>query len=75
MESTDEHAKKIINRYEEIWMGLDGVTSVGLGKTAEGAASIIISLEQDTPSTRDIFPVEIEGIPLQFKICGKTEPL
>lgn len=74
MDSSHEKAKMIINRYGEIWMGLDYVTSVGIGKTDEGHTSIIISLEKDNPSTRDIFPAEIEDIPVQFKISGTITP-
>ena len=65
----------IITRYGEIWMGLDSVTSIGVGKTDEGKPSIIISLEKDIPATRDVFPAEIEGVPVQFKISGPTETL
>ncbi len=73
MDSSHNKAKVIIERYREIWMGLDNVTSIGIGKTNEGRTAIVISLEKDNPSTRDIFPVEIEDTPVKFKISGKME--
>ncbi|TVR70458.1 MAG: hypothetical protein EA408_11185 [Marinilabiliales bacterium] len=75
MENSDEQAKMIISRYGEIWMGLDSVTSIGVGKTDEGKTTIIISLEKDIPATRDVFPAEIEGVPVQIRISGTTKPL
>ncbi len=74
MDSSHNKAKKIIERYGEIWMGMEYITSVGIGKTDEGDTAIVISLEKDNPSTRDIFPAEIEDIPVRFKISGTITP-
>ncbi len=68
-------AKKIINRYEQIWMGLKNVSSIGTGKTSEGRLCIVISLSGDDPKTRRIFPAEIEGIPVEVRIIGKVDTL
>ncbi len=73
MDSTIRHAGDIIKRYKEIWMKLEHVTGVGTGKARDGRICIIISLENDEASTRDIFPAEIEGVPIEIKISGKID--
>ncbi len=75
MESSVRKAGKIVSRYEQIWMGLKNVSSVGTGKTSEGKLCIVISLSRDDPATRNIFPVEIEGIPVDVRISGKVDAL
>jgi len=75
MESSLRKAKKIVRRYEQIWMGLKNVSGVGTGKTREGKLCIVISLSRDDPATRNIFPVEIEGIPFEIRISGKIDAL
>jgi hypothetical protein len=61
---------KIKKLYEEIWLELDNVTAVGSGKTKDGRICLVISLNCDDPATRDIFPREIEDIPIEFRISG-----
>ncbi len=56
-------------------MGLKIVSGVGTGKTREGKLCIVISLSRDDPATRNIFPVEIEGIPIEIRIIGKVDAL
>ena len=73
MENAKRHAGDIINRYRDIWMKIEHVTGVGTGKARDGRICIIISLESDEASTRDIFPAEIEGVPIEIKISGKID--
>ena len=75
MESSLRKAGKIVSRYEQIWMGLKNVSAVGTGKTREGKLCIVISLSRDDPYTRNIFPAEIEGIPVDVRISGKVDAL
>ncbi len=67
-------AKKIKKLYEEIWLELDNVTAVGSGKTKDGRICLVISLSHDDPVTRNIFPREIEDIPIEFRISGEMKP-
>ncbi len=73
MDSSFRKATEIKDRYEVVWMGLKNVTSVGTGKTRDGKSSIVISLAIDDPETKSIFPVEIEDIPIEFRISGDID--
>ena len=66
-------AGEVKNRYSQIWMGLDCVTAVGTGITSNGKPGIIISMEKEDTATRNIFPPEIEGIPVEVKITGEID--
>jgi hypothetical protein len=67
-----EKASKIREMYEQIWLGLDKVTAVGTGKTADGRICIVISLSSDDPDTTNMFPPEIEDVPIEFRVTGET---
>ena len=73
MDNLTKKAGKIINRYKKIWMGLENVSAVGIGKTCDGIPCIIISLSRDDPATREIFPLEIEDIPIEFMVSGTID--
>jgi hypothetical protein len=64
---------KIKRIYEDIWLGLDKVTAVGTGMTKDGRPALIISLSSDDQATKDIFPAQVEGIPIEFRISGEPE--
>ena len=74
METSIQKACKIKKIYEKIWLDIENVTGVGTGKSKDGRICLVISLAKDEPSTRDIFPVEIEGIPVEFRITGEIKP-
>ncbi len=74
MENLQNKAERIKKTYSDIWLGLDHVAAVGTGTTNDNQICIVISLEEDDESTRNIFPKEIEDIPVEFKITGKLEP-
>ncbi len=73
MKNSIKKALKIRKRYEKIWMGLENVTAVGAGKTKEGKPCIVISMLKEDPATRDIFPQEIEDVPIELIIIGKID--
>lgn len=75
MDHSIQKAKEIKELYEKIWLGLDNVTAVSIGKNPAGYPCIIISLEKDDEFTRDIFPAEIEGIPVEIRISGRISSL
>lgn len=54
-------------------MGLERVTAVGTGITSNGKPGIIISLDKEDSATRNIFPPEIEGVPVEVRIAGKID--
>jgi hypothetical protein len=66
-----ERLMKIKSIYEGIWLELDKVTAVGTGRTRDGRPALIISLSSDDQPTKDIFPAEVEGIPIEFRITGE----
>ncbi len=68
-----DKAAQLKKIYGKIWLGLDKVTAVGTGRTRDGRTGIIISLSSDDQATRDIFPPEIEDVPIEFRITGKTQ--
>jgi hypothetical protein len=68
-------ASEVKNRYEKIWMGIENVTSVGTGITSKGKPGIIISLERDEATVRNIFPPELEGVQLEIVISGNIDSL
>lgn len=75
MEDSVSKATGIIKLYEKLWLELENVTGVGTGKTKEGRTCLVISLSEDNQATRDIFPAEIEGIPVEFRISGEIDML
>lgn len=75
MTNSVNKAEELIKRYKHIWMGLENVTGVGKGKTKDGRTSIVISLSKDDPATRNIFPAEIEGLPIEIRISGEINAL
>ncbi len=75
MSSSLKKAEEIIKRYEQIWMGLENVTGIGTGKTNDGRTCLVISMAKDDRPTRDLFPVEIEGLPVEVRISGEFNAL
>jgi hypothetical protein len=75
MSNSSKKAKKIIDRYKMIWMTIDNVTSVGTGKTDDGRVCLIISLSEDNEATKELFPAEIEDLPVQFRISRQPDAL
>ena len=71
MEKPDNKAAEVINLYRAIWLGLEHVTGVGLGKSDDGRTCIVISLSEANTATMDIFPAEIEGIPVECRVTGE----
>lgn len=75
MTNSVNKAEELIKRYKHIWMGLENVTGVGKGKTKDGRTCIVISMTKDDPATRNIFPLEIEGLPIEIRISGEINAL
>ena len=75
MSNPAEKAKKIINRYKMIWMKLEHVTSVGTGKKDDGSVCLVITLSEDSQATKEIFPAEIEDLPVEFRIGSQPDAL
>jgi hypothetical protein len=73
MDSAMIKAFEIRERYEKIWMALENVTAVGTGMTSDGRTGIIISMEKDDIVTKNIFPPEIEGVPVELRISGNID--
>jgi hypothetical protein len=68
-------ALRIKKIYEQIWLELENVSAVGTGTTENGRTCLVISLVSDDPVTKDIFPREIEDIPIHFKVSGEMDAL
>ncbi|MFP4366476.1 MAG: hypothetical protein ACLFQA_05220 [Bacteroidales bacterium] len=75
MTNSVNKADELIKRYRNIWMGLENVNGIGKGKTKDGRYCIVISMVKDDPATRNIFPAEIEGLPVEVRISGEINAL
>lgn len=61
-----EEVKKIKKKYEELLLGVKGVTGVGLN------GSIIVYVEKVTPELRQVIPRQLESIPVRIEESGKV---
>jgi hypothetical protein len=74
MESAIKRAEKVKNRYAEQWLGINGVTAIGIGKV-EDKVSIIISVDRNRELIETQIPVQVEGIPVKIKQTGRIVAL
>jgi hypothetical protein len=79
-----EQVKEIKKRHEDELMSKANVIGVGIGFRQEGGLqteelALVIMVEQKLPvsqlATRDLIPVEIEGVPIDVQEVGKIRPL
>ncbi len=75
MDEAMDKVRKIKSIYEDIWLELEKVTAVGTGRAKDGRTALVISLSSDDKATKDIFPAEVEGIPIEFRVTGEAEAL
>jgi len=68
------HATDVLTRHAEKLMRMRGVMSVGLGRTADGGAAIVIGVENPLAVPENI-PAEIEGVPVVIQDVGRPDAL
>lgn len=63
--------REVTARHAEELMALPGVVSVGIGRTEEGVAIIVVGLEREAPSARRGLPEQIDGFEVRAEIVGR----
>jgi pentose-5-phosphate-3-epimerase len=66
-----EKVKKIKKKYEKIWISIDGVTAVGIGKTSDGGTGLIVSVIEKPEKFRKMIPEKINGISIEIQVTGE----
>jgi len=67
-------ATEVKQRYEKKWLGIRGVTAIGLGQIDDNIG-IIISVDNITEIEQAQIPAQVEGIPIEIKLTGKLRAL
>jgi hypothetical protein len=74
MEIAQKKVAVIKKKYENEWLHLKGVSSVGIGLVND-TVGIIISVEGFEDRVRAQVPSEIEGIPIKIETSGAIRAL
>ena len=53
-------------------LALPGVVSVGLGRSPEGEAEIVVSLDRRRPRTMARLPQTLAGYPVRVEVIGQV---
>jgi len=61
-----EEIRKLKEKYEELLLGIKGVTGVGIN------GSIIVYVERATPELKRVLPKELEGVAVRIKEVGRV---
>jgi hypothetical protein len=64
-----QKATKLKLRYEKEWLGISGVSAIGVGRVNENIG-IIISVVRDADTVRAQVPSSVEGIPIKIQVTG-----
>lgn len=67
-----KRATEVKQRHEEKWLGISGVTAVGIGKISN-RIGIIISVDHNKELIQTQIPLQVEGIPVRIKLTGKLK--
>lgn len=62
--------RKVRQRFEQEWLKVEGISSIGIGKEGN-IYCIIICYSGNETFIRTIIPSQIEGIPIQFMYSGE----
>lgn len=65
--------REIKKKHEARLMALAGVVSVGIGRTSDRQAAIIIGLDRSRPETEKRLPKKLGGYPVRFEIIGPVK--
>ena len=69
MVAKNSKAEKVKLKYERAWLGLKGVTAVGLG-LIDQEIGIIISVESNEHQVRAQIPSQVEGVLIKIETTG-----
>lgn len=64
----------VISRHADALMRMRGVISVGVGKTDDGRAAVVVGFMGDEAIARAL-PKELDGIPVVVKRTGRIDAL
>jgi hypothetical protein len=62
-------AGEVKKKFERAWLGMKGVSAVGLG-LVNNTLGIIISVDSSESTIRAKIPAEIEGVPIKVESIG-----
>ncbi|MBD3223733.1 MAG: hypothetical protein GF313_03340 [Caldithrix sp.] len=65
-----DRLQSIKHANENKWLSVNGVVSVGIGKTRTNKEGIIIGVEKVTQEVTANIPFEVEGIPVEIVKTG-----
>lgn len=66
-----EKIKTIKKKYEQEWVRLPQVISIGIGQVKAETIGIIVQVLEITDEVKKLIPDQVEGIPVELQI-GKT---
>lgn len=64
----------VISRHADALMRMRGVISVGIGKTDDGRAAVVVGIIGDESTARSL-PKELDGVPVVVKRTGRIDAL
>jgi len=62
--------QEVKTRHESRLMAQPGVVAVGIGRDADGAEAIVVSLDRDRPEARSALPQTLEGYAVRVQVIG-----
>ena len=70
-----EKIREIKRKYENNWLAIKGIVSVGIGETSEGRLGIIISVKENTAKYEKQIEQNIEGVSIEIQETGEIKAL
>lgn len=75
MDQQIEAIRRVKDRHEKRWLGVEGVVGVGIGTTAGGSVGLIVSVKTDAARVRSQIPTQIEGVDVEIRESGEFRAL
>ncbi len=70
-----EKIKRIKSEYEQDWLALPEVVSVGIGETSSGEIGLIVSVKKITARVKRSLPKSIAAVPVEVRKSGEIKAL
>lgn len=70
-----ERLKAVKSRHESAWLAFEGVVAVGIGRTSDRGAGLVVSVREAMPELVRCIPREVEGVPVEVRETGAIRPL
>ncbi len=75
VEKSYQTLKAIKQKVEKEWLKIPDVVAVGIGKTEDGKAGIIVSVKEISLEVETSIPSQVEGVPVEIRITGPIQAL